>query len=393
MKLQLRDGLLEKLTLNLSRFVIKRNFASNKIALKSKNATNLKKNPSKVPGGVADISKMPQPHPVLTPLSRSAADQASIELLPKIELIEGSEKYIYRIELDKELQKRLPKGLAEVSDHFGENVFVLRKDFIEQIRGLMDKPTDNKILIDGPNGAGKSVLLMQMYAAVRDSVLADENKLVLYVPNVHKWTTGYFPYYPEEVDGIIRYKQPELALEILHLLSIQNSEKMPKGFASKIEEAKLDSYNRAIPLYEQTLGELKGKELVLFLDGVNGLIEENSLTGYMDREGNPLSLKDLPLSASFFASNFKGKVIGALTHSNPALPTIAEIIQTGFEVVKVTNYSNEDLKRILQLYSQLGHCTSNKSDQFVAFKAFVSGSNGRKLYKTCEYDSIYYKPQ
>lgn len=382
MKLQLRVSL-QTLT---SLAIPKRAFASNtNTKLKPSNASNTKKTASKVPGTGADISKMPQPHPVLTPLARSTADQASVDLLPKIESIGSSEKYIYRIELDKELQKRLPKGIAEVSDHFGGNIFVLRRELVEKVRAAMTE--SDKVIIDGPSGSGKSVLLMQMYAAVRESIAADPRKLVLYVPNCHKWTTGYFPYYPEEAaaNGSVLYKQPELALEILRLLLLGNGSKMPEGLASKIEEAKLDAYNRALPLYEQTLKELEGKEMILFLDGVNGLIEGDSLTGYMDREGRPLPLKALPLCSSFM-NGFKGTVIGSLTHSNPALPTVE--VNTA---INIPTYSNEDLKRILQLYSQLGHCAPNKSDQFVAFKAFVSGGNGRKLYKSCEYDSIYYK--
>lgn len=394
MKLQLRNSLQKLTAYSVANAIPRRFFASNMTTLKTATtaAANSKKNsPAKVPGVNADISKMPQPHPVLTPLARSTADQAAIDPLPAIDAIQDCEKFVYRVELDKELQKRLPKALAEVSDHFGGNVFVLRKELIEQIRNSL-KDSD-RMLIDGPNGSGKSVLLMQIYASVRDSIAADKDKLVLYVPNVHKWTTGYFPYYPvESADGTVYYKQPELALEILRLLLVANGPKMPEGLAERIEDAKLDAYNRALPLFEQTMRELQEeKELFVFLDGVNGLIEGDSLTGYMDREGNALPLKALPLCSKFFNRDvFRGKIIGALTHSNPALPTVSKT--TTIPSVNVSNYSNEEMKRVLNLYSQLGHCTvGNKSEQFVAFKAFVSGGNGRKLYKSCEYDSIYYK--
>ena len=138
--------------------------------------------------------------------------------------------------------------------------------------------------------------------------------------------------------------------------------------------------------------EDEGKELFIFMDGINGLIDENSLTGYNDKDGTALQLKSLPLCTQFFATQMKGnvKIAGALTHSNPSLPRDHQFPPNS-KTIQIPNYSNEELKRVLQLYSQLGHCSSNKTDQFVAFKHFVSGGNPRKLYKSCEYDSIYYK--
>lgn len=348
-----------------------------------------KKNKNTTKSTTSDISKMPQPHPVLTPLARTSADQLSIDQLPALEAIDSCDKFIYRIELGNELQKRLTNSLGEVAEHFGGNLFILRKELINQIKEALKE--SDRILIDGPNGSGKSVLMMQIYSSMRESIKLDEKKLILYAPNVHKWTTGYFAYYPTEQ---AEYKQPELALEILRLLMICNPrEKLPIGLGEQINEAKLDSFNRALPLYERTMKELlENKEIYLFLDGVNGLLDENSLTGYTDREGNALPLKVLPFCNEFFSKSIKNmRVIGATTKSNPALPRIIPPIPPPIKSVIVPNYSAEELKQTLQLYSQLGHCSTNKSDQFVAFKAFVSGSNGRKLYKSCEYDSIYYK--
>lgn len=370
-----------------------RKFASTTTAKSSKNAKQQPPPINKTNKSTGtDISKMPQPHPVLTPLARSASDQLSIDHLPAIESIASCDKFIHRIELGNELQKRLPKSLAEVAGQFGGNLFILRKKLIEEAYESLKEA--EHVIIDGSNGSGKSVLLMQLYASIKN----DPNKLILYAPNVHKWTTGYFAYYPVEQDGkVINYKQPELALEILCLLVVCNPQtKLPAAAAAleqQINEAKLDSYNRAIPLYERTMKELSGKEIYMFLDGVNGLIDENSLTGYTDRDGNPIPLKHLPLCHEFFHksnnNNKQHRIVGALTHSNPALPHVNP--PPKFKTVLVPNYSQEELKQALQLYSQVNHCASNKSDQFIAFKAFVSGSNGRKLYKSCEYDTIYYK--
>lgn len=372
--------------------IISRSFASNTnaaavTATATNNNNNLKKKNTSKSTGTTDISKMPQPHPVLTPLARTSADQLTADQIPPFEAVESCEKIIHRIELGNEIQKRLTKGLGEVAEQFSGNLFILRKELMKQVKEALKE--SDRVLIDGPNGSGKSVLLMQIYSSMKESIKGDDKKLILYAPNVHKWTTGYFAYYPTEQ---AEYKQPELALEILRLLMICNPvEKLPSGLAEQINEAKLDSYNRALPLYEKIMNELlKDKEIYMFLDGVNGLIDENSLTGYNDREGNALPLKSLPLCNEFFSKSGGNKrIIGATTKSNPALPRVTQ--PTPFKTVAVPNYSQEELKQTLQLYSQLGHCSPNKSDQFVAFKAFVSGSNGRKLYKSCEYDSIYYK--
>ena len=388
MKMQLGSFSLKRLL----PFCFSRKFASNttKAVNNVKSAVvGGKKNTSKTTS--TDISKMPQPHPVITPLARNAADQLSANTLPAIEAIESDDKFIHRIELGNDLQKRLTRCLGEVAEHFGDNLFILRKELIKMASDAIKE--SDRVIIDGSNGSGKSVLLMQIYSATKESIKNDPKKMIIYAPNVNKWTTGYFAYYPIEKDGkIIGYKQPELAMEILKLLMICNPvEKLPEDLAEELNEAKLDVYNRAIPLYEKTMKQLANeKEIYVFLDGVNGLIDENSLTGYNDREGNALPLKDLPLCSEWFCNKSEGnvRVIGALTRSNPALPLVTS---ANFKTVNVPNYSTEELKQVLQLYSQLGHCSSNKSDQFIAFKAFVSGSNGRKLYKSCEYDSIYYK--
>ena len=180
---------------------------------------------------------------------------------------------------------------------------------------------------------------------------------------------------------------------MLRLLVICNKGKAGiSGLEGEIGEAQLDAYNRAIPLYQKTINGLieKGIELTMFLDGVNGLIDENASTSYLDKEGNPLPLKSLPLCSQIYSMK-SIKVIGAMTRSNPALPSNSSSISSSIIQLNVPNYTPDEIKRVLQLYNQLGHCSSNKSDQFVAFKSFVSGSNGKKLFKSCEYDSIYYK--
>lgn len=337
-----------------------------------------------------DISKMPQPHPVLTPLNRKSRVSSNIsEPIPSIHKL-PLDSISCRVELDPELQKRLPRNILEVSSHFDGNYFILRPELLNQI--YLKIQTNDKIIIDGPNGSGKSVTLMQIYASFKESIKMDEKKLCLYAPNVHKWTTGYFAYYPH--DSAAEFVQPELALEILRLLAICNKGKAAvEGLEKEISEAQLDAFNRAIPLYQKTFKQLseKGIDITIFLDSVNGLIDENSLTSYLDKDGQQLPLKSLPLCAQIYQMA-RVKVIGAMTRSNPMLPTCISVPET-ITTVTVPNYNADELKCVLQLYTNLGHCSfTNKSDQFVAFKSFVSGSNGKKLFKSCEYDSIYYKP-
>ena len=329
---------------------------------------------------------MPQPHPVLTPLSRNNKSNLISESIPSIETLAdmtGNAVIGYKVELNSELQKRLPRSVSEVSNHFSGNFFILRPELLKLIISTSLKY--DKIILDGPNGSGKSVTLMQLFASFKESIERDEKKLCLYAPNAHKWTAGYFAYYPHESASFI---QPELALEVLKLLVLCNKGKLT-GLEGEIGEAQLDAYNRAMPLYQKTINRLieSGTQITMFLDGANGLIDENSLTSYLDKDGDRLPLRNLPLCSQIYS--MQGiKVIGAMTRSNPALPSNLTIPDSIAQLT-VPNYDANEFKRVLQLYSQLGHCSSNNSDQFVAFKAFVSGSNGRKLFKTCEYDSIY----
>lgn len=343
---------------------------------------------------VHDISKMPQPHPVLTPLNRNNKNNLISESIPLIESFMDAPATAvigYKIEIDAELQKRLPRNVSEVSTHFGGNYFILRPELLKSITAAMRE--SDKIILDGPNGAGKSIALMQLFASFKESIRNDEKKICLYAPNVHKWTTGYFAYYPHETAATSSFVQPELALEILKLLVICNKGKPALiGLEGEIGEAQLDAYNRAIPLYQKTLNGLleRGIELTMFLDGVNGLVDVNSSTAYLDQEGKQLPLSSLPLCSQIYSMEGGVRVVGAMTRSNPALPSDFSI-PASLKQLSVQNYCPEEFKRVLQLYSQLGHCSANNTDQFLAFKTFVSGSNGKKLFKTCEYDSIYYK--
>lgn len=401
-----------------SNFLIRNLGTANTKPSKSLNAKKpimkLKTSTSKVT--TQDISKMPQPQPVLTPLSRTSSninDQNSEHpLFPSFkELSQDPQKQnsSFRIELPNELLKRLPRTLVEIYEHFKGNFYALRKELLMKVYEASVESEDSTVILSGPEGSGKSVLLLQLYSMMKESFKNDPSKLLMYVPNASKWTLGYFPYYPIEsehenefIEEKKSFKQPELALEIINLLIIGNKEKLSKDYSEEMAEAKLDPYTRAIPLYESILKrELlssENRKLFILMDGVNGLIDENLLTKYSDQEGNPLPLKALPICTQFFVKPVRGiRVIGALTQSNPSLPRDHDLFASAFEenhfkTVNVPNYSIDDLKSVLNLYSQLGHCANNKSDQFVGMKSFVSGGNGRKLYKSCEYDSIYYKP-
>lgn len=299
-----------------------------------------------------------------------------LESFPRMELVESSKKYVHRIDLHPEFQKLLHGNLADAAKNFGGNVFVLIKDLIRQVRATARK--FDRVLIDGAYGAGRSVLLMQTYAGVRESVASDRNKIILYVPNAPEWTSGKYPHNPVMVNGKIEYQQPELALEILRLMLIENGDKMPKGLAEKIEFAKLDVNNRAIPLYEKTLKQLCDRDFILFMGGVDGLLSPNSLTGYKDVNGNPLPLKDLTLSASLF-SGFKGKIIGTLIGSESS--ATANLNKKDFALVTIPNYSCVDAKRVMQLYIDLGHCSANKIEMLSNCKDGTI--NGKDLYMSC----------
>lgn len=271
----------------------------------------------------------------------------NLESIPKIELIESSKKFVYRIDLIPEIQNSLQSELVEVANNFGGNVFVLRKDLIRDVRAGASKSV--KVLLDGPVESESSALLLQMYASVKESIASDPYKLILYAPNAHSWSTGQYPFNPVMIDGKIKYEQPELAMEILHLFLIDNAEKMPKGFAEKYELAKLDVKNRAMPLYHQFLKDLPDSEFFLFFDGMDDLLYPKSLTGYTDPNGNPLPLKDFILSERIF-KRFNGTIIGTL---NEDYSNVENIDKTKFSVVNVPKYSCRDVKRVLEAWPLL----------------------------------------
>lgn len=394
----------------------------NKTSNLKKSIKNTSANANKSKNVQVDVSKMPHPQPVLIPqTSRSTCGSSAIPSLEELFNFAASSAEspaVFSVDLGAELEKRLPRSVAGLIDHFGgANCSILRHKLVEEF-AVAFKNDSGPVVLDGPAGSGKSVLLMQLYAALKAS---NKQQLLLYAPNAAKWTTGYFSYYPEESkvndntenthenthententrntrnstrDSVkLSYKQPELALEMLQLLTICNpASKLPSGLPNRIDEARRDPFHLAVPLMEQIFAEEK---LVVLLDGANGLIDANSSTSYLDANGVALPLRAFPLLRNFFLqSRANVKVVAALTNSNSLLPRHPQS-PSNCTVLPVPNYSKTELQAVLNLYKQLGHLsiksnTGISADQFVNFKAFVSGSNGRKLFKSCEYDSIY----
>lgn len=327
-----------------------------------------------------NISKMPPPQPVLTPLIKKRVLDAEVTA--------------HTIEISSELQKRLPRSLLNVSEMLGGNYYIQRGELMDLLKKFVEESGSRSILIDGPSGSGKSVILLQLFVALRED--PDVNNLIFYAPNAAKWTTGHFPYYPTTTSTSTststepkQYLQPELALEMLNLLYKCNETKLKNStLLADIGEAAQDPFNRAIPLFDKIFGD-KSKRFTFLIDSANGLLDDAASTGYLDASEQPLRLAAFPLLSSNFRK-IPGKFIAATTHSDPALPKPNKLALE--QTLSVKNYSKEEIKSVLDLYSALGHShpKAANDEQFIGLKAFVSGGNGRKLFKSCEYDAIYY---
>lgn len=331
----------------------------------------------------AASGKMPPQRPVLTPLQKRVSPFDARPAWPLSE----STSFPAQFSLPaNQLQDRLGKDLRVAAGLFGGNYLLWRGQVMPKLAAFYQEHP--KCLVTGQRGIGKSAVVLQMFASLQRSCQED-NLLFLYAPNASKWTTGFFAYYPTATG---EYEQPELALEMLQLLLLSNPNKQLPFTADELKEASKDPLSSALPLYTRVREQLKasGRKLAVFADEVNGLIDEHSLTGYNDTEGKPLPLRVFPLCRDFIAS--ADHFIGALTCSNPLLPKIPiSSPATSLPSFQIPKYSDLEIREVLQMYKKLGHCGASSAvdDQFVAMKAFLSGRNGRLLFKSCEYDAVY----
>lgn len=332
--------------------------------------------------------KMPPPRPILTPLQKRTSpfestpcpNWSTTSTLP-------TSNSIHPFPLpSSQLQSKLSKDLKSAAELFGDNYLVWRSEVMNQLAQASQK--SSHLILDGSRGVGKSALLLQLFVSLQETYKNEPNKLLLFAPDAAKWTTGFFSYYP--VENSASFEQPDLALEILKLLLWSNPGKELPFTLEQVKEAAKDPLSLAGPLYNRVFAELKasGKHLTVLVDGVNGLLAEDSKTGYFDPNGQALPLSSFPLCRDF--SKQADVFIGALTRSNPLLPS-ASIPKSNFASFKVPKYSDSELQSVLEMYKRLGHLTASSglTEQFVALKAFISGRNARLLFKSCEYDAIY----
>ncbi len=330
----------------------------------------------------AATGKMPPQRPVLTPIQKRQSPFEA-QQLPFLSTDSVASNFPSQVSLPvAQLHNKLSKDLKVAADLFGANYLVWRGELMSKLAIFYGD--HQSFLLSGQRGVGKSAILMQIFAALQQTGGDD---LLLFAPDSDKWTTGYFAYYPT-ANG--EFEQPELALEILQLLlwSNPNKKELPVT-AEEIKEASKDPLSLALPLYSRVMTEIKasGRKLTILADEVNGLVDEGSLTGYNDVNGEVLPLRAFPLCRDFIKTG--DRFIGALTLSNPLLPKQPKYSLPEFTIPA---YSDAELTSVLQMYRKLGHLASNFAfdDQFVAMKAFLSGRNGRLLFKSCEYDSIYH---
>lgn len=356
--------------------------------------------------------------PVLLP--RSKASTPTVPAIPPLTANPETEA-AYAVHLSEDLQKRLAKSLTDAASRLGGNYFVWRRGIMSALaKRLRNDTTSDRMLncngvrdvnahdsanasiasstitvLDGPRGAGKSATLLQLFASLQTAHQDDSSVLLLYVPDAARWTTGYYPYYPDVATG--DYLQPELALDILQLFSHINRDKIPTSLAfltDALAQAAEDPFQLAIPLYNRLLDAFEEgsapRRLIVLVDGANGLLDSAALTQYNDADGVSLSLSRLPVCRRLRElASPNVHLVAALTHSNPLLPVPVPV--SSDSTLAVPNYSVAEVAQVLELYRRLGHSfpVGVSDASHVGFKAFVSGRNGRLLFSSCDYDAIY----
>lgn len=240
---------------------------------------------------------------------------------------------------------------------------------------------EQRILLDGPTGTGKSATLLQLADYLVKTRKSDSKEMVIYLGRVGRWTAGYYPYQQSKTNPA-EYLQPELATDIMRLLTISVHDTSPPSEANP--EAAIDNLQRM-------LGLLAGdKERVLLLiDDLDALFAP---TGYHDVDGNPLSVERMPvlrMMRSLFLDT-KATIIAAHCRSNPALVD-SRLNGTIFKasVERLSYFTAAEVQSVLDYYKALGHVPQEVSPKFAQKIHFVSGGSAGKILPAAHYDSVY----
>lgn len=243
-------------------------------------------------------------------------------------------------------------------------------------------------LLDGRSGVGKSAILLQLAQLL-------SSNFIIYIPNIHQWTIGKYPYHP---DGSV-FDQPDISSQVLNNILILN-QNILQNYPS-IKQFISDGIDNSP---SKTLMQLLEKHIesmnpILLVDQVNALY---SPIEYKSKDGNPFPIEQFPvmnLIKKCFDNN-SITAIGATSYSdtrirpqkyNHSLP-----IYPGAHRIQIECFNRQELKTILTYYRQLGYIYEDNLEeneelhsQYVDRKYYATGGNGQALFHACAYDNIY----
>lgn len=230
------------------------------------------------------------------------------------------------------------------------------------------------LLLDGSSGVGKSIALLQMV-----SLMLQAKTPVLYVPELIRWTDGYYAYYPTS-DGTTMYEQPELATEVL-------------DHYRRLNELSSNSVtgNPTKALHEL----MHDPRVILVVDQVNALYKD---TMYKDAKSEPIPIRQMRILSALKDAVETRPCIMATSFGPPRLRDISTPKQSTSKSTRLQPISESEAKALLNYYAQLNiihplyPVDTAHGEQYVKKKLCLSDGIMGELWKACQFEHLYSRP-
>ena len=237
----------------------------------------------------------------------------------------------------------------------------------------LPKFENNPLFFDGPTGVGKSIALLQMVSLMLQAKIP-----VLYIPELIRWTDGYYAYYPAS-DGSTTYEQPELAIEVLDQYR-------------RLNEL---SSNSTVDNPSKALHELMhNPNVMLVVDQVNAVYKD---TMYKDTKSESIPIKQMRTLSALRNAFETRPCIMATSFGSPRLKD-TNTTQSIPKPTRLQPISENEAKVLLNYYAQLNiihpfyPVDTVHSEQYVKKKLYLSDGIMGELWKACQFEHLYYKP-
>jgi hypothetical protein len=402
-------------------------------ALKKKILPKVKQTDTKATGASGEKEKMPTPLPVLPMPFPGIPKLTGFSILarqcskvPTITTLSTQFDEAFKQFPSDGLE--YPVQLSKLFQLFQQKHLLYRaflKDFYESISTLLqDSDVNSRVfMLDGKSGIGKSVALFQLAHLLSTPISTPSNmiSLIIYIPNLHQWTVGRYPYHP--IDALkdmrsVEFDQPEISAQVLRsILSLNQNmlKSTPEGISleqyiqdalkSPVDPHAVSETTKLLDrlIHGDLLQEISKNSIpkvICIVDQVNSIYSPLS---YKMPNGEPISLDRFHvlriIKKMLHGPSAVNLIITAPSYSDTTLKSInpSEFGLSGsdglkWSITEIPILNQNEMSLILEYYRKLGYIYENNLDEnsiYVKRKYYSTGGNPHSLFLACAYDNIY----